>query len=442
MPATSIIANDRQEREASALIAQITHALSSEQVLKSLVEGLPAEVIEGVRRSLTAERKELIDSLEAYRQAQDGVPDGLKARAGNDVGAQLIAARVVRGWKQKDLARRLFIPDQQVQRYEAENYRNITLDKLIKVARALGVRLTADIDHLIQESWLPAYPMARADVQKVLKHAREHGWLESSGQSDESAINQLRRTVADHVGEFGTPSLLRAGMNVARDTEDWLLLAWKAQVTITAKKLIAQRKSKYRPLDVSWLKTLVQLSALEDGPLRAKDLLAEHGITLVAEPQIAGLKVDGAAFLVDDMPVIGMTLRRDYLDNFWFTLLHEVAHVILHYRSGLASGFFDDVEHEDEENATVDEMERQANEFASNLLIPSDLWKKSPARIAKTAEPIERLAKQLGISPAVVFGRIRMERRDYKLFADKVGRGKVRKQFCPQLVEEMNEPAI
>src|SRR4051794_24874787 len=111
MPTTSIIANDRQEREASALIAQITHALSSEQVLKSLVEGLPAEVIEGVRRSLTAERKELIDSLEAYRQAQDGVPDGLKARAGNDVGAQLIAARVVRGWKQKDLARRLFIPD-------------------------------------------------------------------------------------------------------------------------------------------------------------------------------------------------------------------------------------------------------------------------------------------------------------------------------------------
>lgn len=440
MPTTSIIANDRQEREVSTLVEQITHALSSEQVLKAIVEGLPSEVIDGVRHSLTAERNELIDSLQAYQNAKDGAPEQLKLRAGSDLGALLIAARVARGWKQKDLARRLFIPDQQIQRYEAERYRNITLAGLIRVARALGVRVTADISRPLEDTWLPSSKMSQSDLQKVLKHARTHGWLESSGQSDESAISQLRRTVADHVSEYGTPSLLRTGMNVKHDREeDWLLLAWKAQVTITAKKRISQNRTKYRPLDVSWLKDLVQLSALEDGPVRARDLLAEHGITLIAEPQIAGMKVDGAAFLVDDMPIIGMTLRRDYLDNFWFTLLHEIAHVILHYRTGLASGFFDDVEHENEDESVIDEMEQEANQFASNLLIPDELWKRSPARIAKTAEPIERLARQLGIAPAIVFGRVRMERKNYKLFSEKIGRGKVRKLLLPQLTEASYE---
>jgi Zn-dependent peptidase ImmA (M78 family) len=60
-----------------------------------------------------------------------------------------------------------------------------------------------------------------------------------------------------------------------------------------------------------------------------------------------------------------MTLLRDAVDNFWFTLLHEIAHVVLHYRTGLSAGFFDDVT-----STEVDELEGEANAFAGNLLIP------------------------------------------------------------------------
>ena len=153
-------------------------------------------------------------------------------------------------------------------------------------------------------------------------------------------------------------------------------------------------------------------------------LLAEKGIVLVIEPQISGMKVDGAAFLIDGIPVIGLTLLRDTIDNFWFTLLHELGHVVLHYRSGLASGFFDDVEKQD-----PDELEVQADRFAQNLLIPDEVWRRTPARISKTAEPIVRLANALGISPAIIFGRLRMERRKYNIFANKIGQGSVRKLF-------------
>ena len=437
MPSAAIITNDRQEREVAVTIDQITHALSSEQVLKSIVEGLPREVIDGVRRSLSSELRELADIQKAYKDAQAGDIGGLKARAGKDPGSQLIVARVIKGWSQKELARRLFLPEQQVQRYEAERYRSISLGNLIRVARTLGVDLNAELPNSQEDPWLPTYEMSSAELQKVLKHAREHGWLDKADQSDDSGISQLRRTVAEHVGEYGTPSLLRTGLNVEDRSKDWVLLAWKAQVTRQALKIIQKKRVKYRPLDVSWLKDLVRLSASENGPSQVPNLLAEHGIILVAEPQIVGMKVDGAAFLVDETPVVGLTLQRDSLDNFWFTLLHEVAHVILHYRTGLASGFFDDVD-----NPEVDEFEEEADKFAGNMLIPEELWARSPARIAKTAEPIERLARQLEIAPAIVFGRIRMERKNYAIFSDRIGRGKVRKQLLPQYAKVSHENAV
>jgi len=232
----------------------------------------------------------------------------------------------------------------------------------------------------------------------------------------------------------GTPSLLRTGLNVEDHSEDWSLLSWKAQITRRAKVIIDREKLKYRPLDVSWLKDLVRLSSLEDGPTQAVQLLKQHGIVLVAERNIPGMNVDGAAFLVDQIPVIGLTLLRDSIDNFWFTLMHEVAHVILHYRTGLAAGFFDDIE-----SAEIDELEEEANRFASNMLIPEELWSRSPARIAKTADPIERFAEQLGISSAIVFGRIRLERKNYALFTDKIGRNKVRKQLLLHPQEVVHE---
>lgn len=424
MSTNFIISNDRQARETAALIEQINHALSSEQVLKSIVEGLPREVINGVRRSLTSERNELSEVLDAYVEAKNGNFELLAKRAGNDLGDFLIAARITNGWSQKDLARKLGLREQAIQRYEAERYRSISLANYLRVARVLSIRLSADFLPALNKDWLPTFEVTPSEAQKVLKHARANGWLQNSDESDENGINQLVRYVTEHVEMHGTPSLLRTGLNVEDHSEDWSLLSWKAQITRRAKIIIERDKVKYRPLDVSWLVDLVRLSKLDDGPARASELLKEHGIILIVELHIPGMKVDGAAFLVDQIPVIGITLLRDALDNFWFTLLHEVGHVILHYRTGLAAGFFDD-----SESMQVDGLEEEANKFAANMLIPEELWSRSPARIAKTANPIECFAEQLGISPAIVFGRVRLERKNYAIFSDKIGRGKVRKQF-------------
>lgn len=122
-----------------------------------------------------------------------------------------------------------------------------------------------------------------------------------------------------------------------------------------------------------------------------------------------------------------MTLLRDKVDNFWFTLLHEVGHVVLHFNKGLGLGFFDRIDAE-----AVEQEEMEANNFASNLLIPEELWRRSPVRIARSGAVIEKFAKQIGVNPAIVFGRIQKERGDYKTFSSKIGRNKVRKQLMSE----------
>ncbi len=428
MPSKELVYNERQARELEAEISQISHALSSDQTLKSIIDGLPELAIEGIRRSLTTDRRELSKKLEAFRQAQAGNTEPIKQQAGNDLGDILIVARLAQNWKQKDLARKLGLQEQAVQRWESERYRNINLANFMKVARALSVEFSATFQSSELSKWMTPVDVNPSEIQKMLKHARAHGWLEEGESDEKDGTKRLIRYVSEHVAKYGTPSLLRAGLNVKGNPEDLALLSWKAQITRKAEQIIASEKPIYRPLELSWLKRLAKLSERDNGPLLAQALLKDHGVLLVIERNIPGMEVDGAAFLVDDIPVIGLTLRRDSLDNFWFTLMHEVAHVILHYRTGLAAGFFDDVE-----NVEVDALEGEANKFAADLLVPEELWSRSPARIAKVAKPIENLAKQLGIAPAILFGRIRFERKNYSIFADKIGQGSVRNLFVPEV---------
>lgn len=422
----TLISSDAQAREAMVELNALKHVLSSEQLLSQVVRGLPMEVVDGVRKSLRSESRELEEVLAAYNEAKAGNFEPLTQRAGGDPGAMLIVARIARGLSQKELARKLGLREQAVQRYEAEKYRSISLANYLKFAGVLGADLRISLSNIPSDGWIFAQEISPPDIRKALKHARANGWLDSDEASDEDAISQLKRHVAEHVARHGAPSLLRTGLNVVDHSSDWSLLLWKAQVTRRAEVIIADQRVDYRQLEFGWLLDLVRLSVSDDGPVQAVQLLQKNGIVLVIEPHIVGMKVDGAAFLVGDTPVIGMTLLRDTLDNFWFTLMHEVAHIVLHYRTGLRNGFFDEFR-----EGALDEIEEEANRFASSLLIPEEVWRRSPARIAKSAAPIDALAKQLGIHPAIIFGRVRKERDDYSIFTNRIGQGIARKLLLP-----------
>ena len=420
-----IILNEKELRDAKARLAKLAEAFSSEETFKHVVAGLPPEVVTQVSRMMKAERIDLQARIGAYQDAKEnGRAEDLEAHAKSDPGVMLIVARIAKGYSQKDLAWRLGLKEQQVQRYEADRYDSISLKNYNRIATLLGVHLKAvmsdvpslrGIDRMIASA-------PKAEIKKILKHGRAHGWF---GEDVDEDI--LRQTIAENRNKYGSPSLLRTGLNVVDKSEDVLLHAWRAQVALRAAKLKASGDFNFDPLDIGWLPEFARLSAHDDGPRRAIEMLEAKGIIVVVERQIEGLAIDGAAFLDGDVPVIGLTLRTDALDNFWFTILHEMAHAILHYRTGLSTGFFDQTE-----QPSADEQEAEADLFAQNILIPDEVWRRSAARISNSPAVIEKFANDLGINPAIVFGRMRRERGNYAIFSQNIGRNAVRKLLMDQ----------
>jgi HTH-type transcriptional regulator/antitoxin HigA len=177
------------------------------------------------------------------------------------------------------------------------------------------------------------------------------------------------------------------------------------------------------------MRYIVRLSAFEEGPRLAREYLQSRGIPLVLLDHLPHTYLDGACFKSPSgRPIVGITLRHDRLDNFWFTLIHELAHVHLHLENGNIA-FFDETETGVQESH--DPLEREANALASEVLIQKVTWEKW-RRITgnmTSKDDIRAFARDLGISPAIVAGRLRFETGEYKNFTQLLGSKTVRKML-------------
>ena len=177
------------------------------------------------------------------------------------------------------------------------------------------------------------------------------------------------------------------------------------------------------------LQEVARLSYFDNGPLLAREYLEKHGIHLVVVPHLPRTYLDGAAILLPDgTPVIGLTLRYDRIDSFWFCLLHELAHVSRHL-SPSARLIVDDLDLQEREADTEDVFEKEADEMARDGLIPKKVWDRKPMADKVTAAKVCTLAAELRIHPAIIAGRIRYEQNNYRLLSKYVGNKQIRKHF-------------
>ena len=118
-----------------------------------------------------------------------------------------------------------------------------------------------------------------------------------------------------------------------------------------------------------------------------------------------------------------MSLRFARYNNFWFTLLHELAHVALHYDL-LADPIYDDFL--DGNNSDV---EKEANRVAADAVIPRFIFNK--ARVYRTARPDDlfELAEAAGVHPILAAGSVQHHLKNYKLFSTTVNSVDVRKML-------------
>ena len=305
----------------------------------------------------------------------------------------------------------------------------------MSMARALHAHLNIPAEILLQE------PGAEFDAafdklepsRFPLKEMAKFGWTPNLPDLKDRA-EELVSAFVERAGGRRTAlaSLYRKNdhRRINAKSDRYALAAWCLQVMATANH--REISGSYDPGSVTreFLREVAQLSIFEDGPSRAKDLLAERGIGLECVRHLSRIYLDGAALsLADGRPVIGLTLRYDRIDNFWFTLLHELAHVGLHLDGNDHISFIDDMTLRGRDDNRADSKETQADQWAEEALIPSEVWDDSEARHNPNANSVITLAQRLGIHPAIVAGRVRYERGNYRLLSQFVGTGQVRQHF-------------
>lgn len=180
----------------------------------------------------------------------------------------------------------------------------------------------------------------------------------------------------------------------------------------------------FRGISTENLSDFAKLSVNPDNIKRIDQILLDHGIIIVYEPSIPGMKLDGAAFSIgSDNPVIALSLRYPRLDNYWFTLMHELAHVCLHH-DRLGTPILDNLD------LDVDDLaEHEANRLASSSLISRSAWRSCQAMYSQKDEEVRNFAERVGVHPAIVAGRIRNELNRHDLFSSIVNEVNVREML-------------
>jgi HTH-type transcriptional regulator/antitoxin HigA len=423
-----MITNERQYRITKSQAERFSKALRDFNEIELVKQKIDPVIIAAQRASMEQQLNELQAEITTYEKLRSGRVQRLFPSNIPEIGEKLIEARISQGLSQKTLADRLGMREQQVQRYEQERYLTANLNRVAEVAEALHLDLFAFLetrhDTLLDKIAPNLKGLTDFDPSKLpVQEMKKRGWLKNLNIPPTMQVADVDLAAAfvsqAFQGNFAH-SLHKQHVRMGSQQDPYALLAWKARVLHKARHVRLQPSSK--TVDAHIIKQMVGLSAAPEGPAKAAEVLRAHGIVLVFERHLPSTHLDGAAMLLDqNTPVIGLTLRFDRLDNFWFVLLHEVGHIIRHRDRGLREGFFDEGE-----VASKDELEAEADEFANSAFIPNEVWKRSFVRFTRSSQEVHQFASQHRIGPAIVAGRIRRERGDYKVFTDLVGQGSVR----------------
>ncbi len=191
---------------------------------------------------------------------------------------------------------------------------------------------------------------------------------------------------------------------------------WLYRVRQIARQMVVPRYSE--PALRAALTKLRSLMTAPEETRHVPRILSECGVRFAIVEFLPGSKIDGVCFWLDNSPVIGMSLRHDRIDNFWFVIRHEIEHVLREH--AMDQPIFDDL---DGAGAGLDDsvpqQEREANAAAADFAVPTTKLDSFVARKAPyiSERDIVSLATLLQVHPGIVAGRVRWKLDNWKIFS-------------------------
>lgn len=196
------------------------------------------------------------------------------------------------------------------------------------------------------------------------------------------------------------------------------IIGWVKLVQYKAKQVVVPPFNHENKAELlSELRSIILLN--NDVLNKVREKLEEYGIKLVYQAKGEKTPVDGVSFWSEGNPAIGMTLRHNRLDNFAFTLFHELGHIYEHLVNNNTAEFIDlEIKNEEEEYKKSTE-EKEANVFAQNGLIDEIEWKEFDKNLSFKNNDIDikTFAKKVKTHPCIVRGRVCYTLNDYRTFS-------------------------
>ena len=246
--------------------------------------------------------------------------------------------------------------------------------------------------------------------QLPIKEMTEYGWLpkckDKRGQA-KSALSFFGVVSSDRVPIVEETAFRRSQSFSA---SSWALAAWLRKGELDAQEISTASYDRDSFLQaVQKIRSLTNQMPIDFVPTLVK-LCARAGVAVVFVRELPKTSVSGATrWIAHNRALIQLSLCYKTDDMFWFAFFHECGHVYLGHakRDVLLEGVYA----EQELANTLDQREVAANNFAMDLLVPSQELATFVGNRNLTKDAIQRFAERIGISPGIVVGRLQFEKK-------------------------------
>lgn len=345
-----------------------------------------------------------------------GYKFGLESSAVPHPGEMVLEYLDFQGWSQRDLARRTGITPKTIS--EICNGKApitpptaLAFEKALQRPAHLWLNLQRQFDEAEARSRESAKSLQWVDWVRnfPLQEMREKHFSLPSGQSDIDVIlNFFAVSSPDSWNSVWRASSVAYRQTRAFKTREESIAAWVREVEIVAHGLELADFDESRLLaSLNDLKRLTRIR-VDEIMEPVQQICAAAGIAVVWVPELKNTGISGCArWLTEKKALIGLTLRYKTDDQLWFTLFHEIGHILLHRSK---RSFVIDNAAEDLSDRVVDpemqQYEAEANQFSADTLISPQALGEFVRRGEFTNDSIHDFAELVGVGPGIVVGRL------------------------------------
>jgi len=309
-----------------------------------------------------------------------------------------------KGMSQKELAARMDMSEKHISKL-INGEVQLTPEVAVRLEVVLGVpaKFWNNLEAIYREKLIKVKAENAMDSDELLakqlpySEMAKYGWIPETRNSKEKVINLRKYFEVVELALLENSQITRIACRrlAVTDKSDMALLAWVQKAKLMARNI------KTAPTNINGLITILPeiraMTILEPSEFCPKLVseLADCGIALVFLPHLKGSFLQGASFMDGNKIVVGMTARGKDADKFWFSLFHELAHIVLGH-IGLSNG-------------TTEEDEKVANIWAKDILIPADMFLDFKNQGDFSCARVLEFSRCAGIAPGIVVGRLQKE---------------------------------